>query len=112
LAFFPVDVNKAPYAELLRVPGIGPVSASRILRARRSCSLRSDRLASLGVVMKRARAFVACADRYAMTGGRPLDDTRALRALLADPLAAAALSAAADLGTAERQLEFDWGAGA
>ncbi|HCM25347.1 MAG: putative DNA modification/repair radical SAM protein [Treponema sp. GWB1_62_6] len=108
LAFFPVDVNKAGYAELLRVPGIGPVSCSRILRARRSSSLRHDQLPALGVVMKRARAFVVCADKAADSGERTraLGDARILRALLADPVAARAP------GEGERQLESDWRAGA
>jgi putative DNA modification/repair radical SAM protein len=57
---FPIDLNKADYLEILRVPGIGPKSASRILRARRQNRLKPQMLASLGVVMKRARWFVSC----------------------------------------------------
>ena len=108
LAFFPVDVNKASYMELLRVPGIGPVSASRILRARRSCSLRRDLLPSLGVTMKRARAFVTGADKSADAAerARVSGDARLLRSLLIDP------DPARLLGETGRQLEFDWLAGA
>jgi putative DNA modification/repair radical SAM protein len=57
---FPIDLDKADYLEILRVPGIGPKSASRILRARRQNRLKPQMLASLGVVMKRARWFVSC----------------------------------------------------
>lgn len=61
--FFPVDVNRDNKERLLRVPGIGPVSARRILKARRERTLRWDDLPRLGVVMKRARPFVTCAGR-------------------------------------------------
>jgi predicted DNA-binding helix-hairpin-helix protein len=56
---FPVDVNKAPLETLLRVPGIGPVSAKRIVAARRSCALTLEGLKRLGVVLKRAQYFIA-----------------------------------------------------
>ena len=64
-AFFPVDVNRADYEALLRVPGIGVVSAKRILVARRSGALRAEDLKKLGVVMKRAQYFLTCGGRYA-----------------------------------------------
>lgn len=56
---FPVDVNSAPYEELLRVPGIGVKSARRIISARRSRKLDIDDLRRLGAVTKRA-AFFTC----------------------------------------------------
>lgn len=55
---FPLDPNRAEYRELLRVPGIGLVSARRILAARRHRRLQSAELAGLGVTMKRARYFL------------------------------------------------------
>lgn len=60
--YFPVDVNKADYTQVVRVPGIGLKSAERILAARRHCRLTTQELARLGVVMKRARYFLACRD--------------------------------------------------
>lgn len=60
---FPVDVNRAPYETILRVPGIGVKSAGRITAARRSGTLRTDDLRKLGVVMKRARYFIYGAGR-------------------------------------------------
>lgn len=57
---FPVEVNKAPYAKLLRVPGIGVTSAQRIMQARRAGSLDFDGLKKLGVVLKRAKFFLTC----------------------------------------------------
>jgi len=58
--FFPVEVMGAEYEELLRVPGIGPTSAARIVAARRHSNLRFDDLKKLGVVVKRARYFLTC----------------------------------------------------
>jgi len=57
---FPVEVNRAPYQMLLRVPGIGVRSAQRIVAARRTCSLDAAGLKKLGVVMKRAQYFITC----------------------------------------------------
>src|SRR3989338_4026756 len=65
LHLFPLEVNKAPYEELLRVPGIGVTSARRILRARRAGPLSLDDLKKLGVVMKRAVYFVTAGGIYA-----------------------------------------------
>ena len=60
LECFPVEINRAPYADLLRVPGIGVKSARRILSARRSTKLTFQDLKKLGVVMKRAVYFITC----------------------------------------------------
>ncbi len=61
---FPLEVNKASYEEILRVPGIGVTSARRILRARRAGPLKLDDLKKLGVVMKRAVYFVTAGGKY------------------------------------------------
>lgn len=61
--FFPVEVNRADYEVLLRVPGIGVVSARRILRARRCGPLSFLGLKQLGVVLKRAQYFITCSGR-------------------------------------------------
>jgi putative DNA modification/repair radical SAM protein len=56
---FPVDVNRAAYEELLRVPGIGPISAGRIVEARTEHSIFSlEQLKKMGVVTKRAGSFI------------------------------------------------------
>lgn len=57
---FPVEINRAPYEMLLRVPGIGVKSAMRIRSARRYATLDFDALKKLGVVLKRARFFIMC----------------------------------------------------
>lgn len=62
--YFPVEVNRAPYEMLLRVPGIGVKSARRILIARRHSSLDFVGLKRLGVVLKRAKYFITCRGKY------------------------------------------------
>ena len=57
---FPVEINRAEYTMLLRVPGIGVKSAQRICKARRSGSLGFDSLKKIGVVLKRALYFITC----------------------------------------------------
>jgi len=61
MELFPVDVNRAQYEDLLRVPGIGVTSARRILTARRTGSIDFAGLKKLGVVLKRAQYFISCA---------------------------------------------------
>lgn len=60
---FPVEINTADYDTLLRVPGIGVKSASRIIRARRTGSLDYRHLKKMGVVLKRAIYFITCNGR-------------------------------------------------
>ncbi len=55
---FPVDVNKAPYEMLLRVPGIGVHSAQLIVSSRRYTHLQEPHLKKIGVVLKKARYFI------------------------------------------------------
>lgn len=57
---FPVDVNKAPYELILRVPGIGVKSAKLIIMARHYGRISAGQLQKMGVVMKRARYFITC----------------------------------------------------
>lgn len=57
---FPVDVNIADFYTLLRVPGIGVISAKRIIRARRNFNLNFENLKGLGIVLKRAVYFITC----------------------------------------------------
>ena len=60
LGDFPVEINTAPKAKLLRIPGVGPRSVERILRARRHSRLSFNDISRMGVVMKRARYFITC----------------------------------------------------
>ena len=63
LEFFPVEINRADYRTLLRVPGIGEKSARRIVGARRYHSLDFHDLKNMGVVLKRAVYFITCRGR-------------------------------------------------
>ncbi len=55
---FPVDVNTADYEMILRIPGVGVLSAQKIIQARRHRKLTFDHLKKIGVVLKRARYFI------------------------------------------------------
>ncbi len=69
--FFPVDVNTASLSELLRVPGIGPTSAQRIVIARKNGKLDLVALKRIGVVLKRAQYFIRAGDMpLGMTASR------------------------------------------
>ena len=60
---FPVEINRADYHTLLRVPGIGVNSARRICGARRTARLGFDDLKKMGVVLKRALYFITCSGK-------------------------------------------------
>ena len=57
---FPVDINKADFEMLLRVPGIGVKSAKLIVVSRRYGRLGADQLKKIGIVMKKAQYFITC----------------------------------------------------
>lgn len=59
-SMFPVNINRADYEMILRVPGIGVRSAKMIMDARRFRQLNSCHLEKIGVVMKRAQYFITC----------------------------------------------------
>lgn len=81
---FPLEVTLADYEQLLRVPGIGPKSARRIVACRRSAPLSFADLKKMGVVLKRAQYFILCRGQ-SLVGLHPSADAAA-RALL-DPAA-------------------------
>ena len=83
---FPIEVNTAPYEELLRVPGIGVRGAKAIVGARRATTLGEAELRKLGVAYKRARFFITCRGRYQGHGTR--FDKESLHAQLAAPIQA------------------------
>jgi putative DNA modification/repair radical SAM protein len=80
LDFFPVEVNRASYDELLRVPGIGAKTGRRIIETRRSRSLSFDALRRIGVILKRARYFITAAGAFIE---RP-EEPKRIRRLLYD----------------------------
>ena len=76
---FPVDVNRAPKEQLLRVPGLGTKAVKRILSSRRWRQLRLDDVARLTLSIAKVRPFIVTAD------WRPtlLTDRADLRSLMA-----------------------------
>ncbi len=77
---FPVEINRASMEELLRIPGVGEISARRILRQRRYAAVRAEDLPRMGVAMKRARYFLTCQGKY--YGGKDLVAQTAKRQIL------------------------------
>lgn len=82
MEYFPVEISRASYDTLLRVPGIGYRSASRIIKARKHGSLDFADLKKMGVVLKRALYFITCSGK--MMYPTKLDADYILRNLLSD----------------------------
>ena len=80
LDIFPVEVNRASYEMLLRVPGIGLKGAKKIVMARKISSLDFDDLKKLGITLKRAQFFITCRGKY--YGCVPFDHLKIKNALM------------------------------
>ena len=63
LDIYPVEINRASYDMLLRVPGIGTKSAFRIVKARKHGTLNFEHLKKMGIVLKRAKYFITCSGK-------------------------------------------------
>ena len=64
LHLFPIEINKAPFEMLIRVPGIGIQGAKKIVSARRLSNLTFEDLKKLRIVLKRAQYFILCKGKY------------------------------------------------
>jgi len=80
LDFFPIEINRADYETLLRIPGIGAKTARRIIENRRSRNLSMESLHKIGATLKRARYFLTAGGAYIE---KPDDPVR-IRRLLSD----------------------------
>ena len=80
---YPIEVNKADYEMLIRVPGIGTTYAKRIIEARKFCKITHDVLKRLGVSLKRSRHFMTCDGVFL---GDRSDNLDVYKGLLANPL--------------------------
>lgn len=78
---FPVDINRADYELILRVPGIGVKSAKKIVSSRRHQCLHVEHLQQMGVVLKRARYFIHCPGISIQPGSFQVEQVR--RAIVA-----------------------------
>ena len=61
---FPKEINKCSYDELLKVPGIGIISAKRIINSRKYFKITFNDLKRMGIVLKRAKYFITCNGKY------------------------------------------------
>jgi putative DNA modification/repair radical SAM protein len=96
---FPLDINRASYEELLRVPGLGVISAQRIIAARRVTAIREEDLKKIGLVMKRAKYFLSI-------NGRSLASSSVSYQQLAAAMTKAEPASSAKLRYASRQLRI------
>lgn len=64
LHFFPMEINKVSFQELIKIPGIGHTSAKRIVKERRIAHLDFSSLKKTGCVIKRAKYFITCKGKY------------------------------------------------
>ena len=81
IELFPIEVNKASYEELLRVPGFGPTTCHKIINARRFARLSYDSLGNMHISLKRAKYFITVGGVY--RGGK-IDTRENLRIKLMD----------------------------
>jgi len=61
---FPIEINRADLETLLRIPGIGPTGARKIVTARKSGALRFEDLRKMRIVLRRAAYFITCSGKY------------------------------------------------
>ncbi|MFZ7134623.1 MAG: putative DNA modification/repair radical SAM protein [Eubacteriales bacterium] len=76
---FPIEINKAPFELLLKVPGIGHISAKRIIQERKVTALNYESLCKIGCVIKRTKYFVTCKGKYY---GEALDKNTIIKSYL------------------------------
>src|SRR5690606_13956154 len=72
-AFFPVDINRADYGQILWVPGIGRQSALKIIQARKFGTLHEYQVQKMGIAFNRARHFMVCADSPILLGAPSME---------------------------------------
>ena len=78
----PIEINRATYEELLRIPGFGPKSCRKIINARRYAALKYDDLKTLGISLKRSSPFITVGGKYE---GFKFDTIEALRHSFDEP---------------------------
>lgn len=61
---FPKEINQASYYDLLKIPGIGPRSAKKIISTRKYYKLEWNDLKKMGISVKKAKYFVLCNGKY------------------------------------------------
>jgi len=82
IAMFPVEINAADYETLLRIPGIGIISAKKIIAARKVARLTYDNLKYMHVALSKSKYFITCNGKY--YGGAMLENPHLRKKLWAD----------------------------
>ncbi|MGJ1387544.1 putative DNA modification/repair radical SAM protein [Sphingobacterium spiritivorum] len=70
---FPVDINRASYEMIMRVPGIGVTSAKKIVAARRFGALRLENLQKIGVSVNKVKYFISCQGFVPIRSDKPAE---------------------------------------
>ena len=82
LDLFPVELNKAPYDMLIRIPGLGTTGARKVMRARRHSTITPDSMGKMGLSIKKVQYFATFDGKYVATVG--FDEESIRRQLLRD----------------------------
>ncbi|MFD2598619.1 putative DNA modification/repair radical SAM protein [Sphingobacterium corticis] len=70
---FPIDINRASYEMIVRIPGIGVTSAKKIVAARKFGALRMEHLQKIGVSVSKVRYFITCQGFLPLLSDRPAE---------------------------------------
>jgi putative DNA modification/repair radical SAM protein len=74
--YFPIDINRADYKEIIRIPGIGRQSAMKIIQSRKFGRLHEYQVKKMGIAFNRARHFMVCADTPITLGSASMEHVR------------------------------------
>lgn len=74
--FFPIDINRADYKQIIRIPGVGRQSAMKIIQARKFGSLHEYQVRKMGIAFNRARHFMTCVDSPIILGTPSMEHVR------------------------------------
>ena len=66
MELYPIEINNASYFDLLKIPGIGPKSARKIISARKTFKIEFNDLKKMNISIKRAKYFITCNGKYIM----------------------------------------------
>lgn len=75
--YFPVDINQASYQQIIRIPGIGRLSAMKIIKARKYGKLHEYQIRKMGIAFNRAQHFMVCVDTPMILGTPSMEKVRA-----------------------------------
>jgi putative DNA modification/repair radical SAM protein len=74
--YFPVDINRADYKQIIRIPGVGRQSAMKIIQARKFGRLHEYQVQKMGIAFNRAKHFMVCADTSIRLGAPTMETVK------------------------------------